>query len=571
MPDHTRPGKASDLIKRFQQAVDDHSEAPLVVSSSFASPARPRTSNSTSISPTATRRPAPAPAPVSPRADPAIETFIPFRSAGLDAQPRRDDTTNDLGKNATGAFDHVIPAPSQAQCNALAHGTAPEPASQDQIRQHSRSPSIAIQQPSIDVPAPVEPVPGSTDSIAPRRSPSPVPVSEPTAHDEDKAPAQSTTSTQRPRSPSPSPSPLDRGKEGLSRPTSPAADPSLLRSPPIKDDDSPPGSPARPSFDGNDDDVPSASKPLSSESADDQDAAPRVDSESSEPCRSTMTSLDSNPVATSLSRVSRVPIASSSSSSTSSSTQTPKKKPISPSTTSTPHRTSTSPTTSLKKPTRPTSTSPTSSRLTSPTASSLAKTRPRVTSSSSSSGPTNISPTRTRSANSRVPSPTSTRMSPTNSRSSQRPGAEGAGGGGETGRSSTSSALKGTRFDSDRARAPGDTTGENGRSAGDEVPRKMASKGRIGLAGAGGQVQRDEDGSGPDGTTRQRTRREGAEGEEGDREEKEDGQRTDLESIPVFKGFGADRPHGRIPIPMEKVVDPETGEEKIMAKQPRAE
>lgn len=47
---------------------------------------------------------------------------------------------------------------------------------------------------------------------------------------------------------------------------------------------------------------------------------------------------------------------------------------------------------------------------------------------------------------------------------------------------------------------------------------------------------------------------------------------VDLESIPVFdpNKFGG-RPHGRIPIPMEMRKDPETGEEKMMAKQPKEE
>lgn len=47
---------------------------------------------------------------------------------------------------------------------------------------------------------------------------------------------------------------------------------------------------------------------------------------------------------------------------------------------------------------------------------------------------------------------------------------------------------------------------------------------------------------------------------------------VDLESIPVFdpNKFGG-RPHGRIPIPMEMRKDPETGEEKMMAKQPKSE
>lgn len=124
--------------------------------------------------------------------------------------------------------------------------------------------------------------------------------------------------------------------------------------------------------------------------------------------------------------------------------------------------------------------------------------------------------------------------------------------------------MKGTQFEKKESAA-------NGGGGGGNVPIKVANKGRIGLAGAPaptaskpGLSERSNDPT-TEGTNE--TEKEGTK-ETREEDDKKDGQ-VDLESIPVFKGFGGEgRPHGRIPIPMEKFVDEETGEERMRAKQP---
>ncbi|GAA5901866.1 uncharacterized protein JCM6883_000421 [Sporobolomyces salmoneus] len=573
VPDHSRPGKASDLIKRFQQAVDSNGEAPLQVTSSFASPARPRNlsgGGSVSTSPTAMRTAQPREGGGDGDSK-SQETNVPFRSAGLN-EPPGDNIERESQNNALSAFPDMQPAPTQAQADALATNSD----SHSFTRSRSHSPSIAIQQPSVDVPAP-EVVPGSTDAIAPR-SPSPVPIEMST---EDSAQSASRPLSPRPLSPAKSSSDL-KGKEGLSRPTSPSADPSLLRSPPVKDDDSPPAS--RTISPEPEEEPASSSSPTIPPETSESVKAPHVEPSEDSPQMTSKKPLVSNePQRSFPSSTSKKPTSTSS---------------PSPSTSSTPRKVSTS---SLKK---PSSTSPTQPRttasstssttsprpprsLTSPTASSLAKARPRVSNpSTASSKSSTVSPTRLRSTPNNRTSPTSTRMSPSNSRTGV--GAEGMQRSGSASSSSSTSALKGTsleRSGSGFTQDGSSRTDSEGKGGGSPTNvRKMATRGRIGLAGAGARI-----GGGRGGRTAGSNTGRSEEAEssrEGQNEESEDSVKQesnsgdvaekaddtqDLDSIPVFKGFGAGRPHGRIPIPMEKSVDPETGEEKMVAKQPMEE
>lgn len=177
-------------------------------------------------------------------------------------------------------------------------------------------------------------------------------------------------------------------------------------------------------------------------------------------------------------------------------------------------------------------------------------------------------------------------MSPTNSRSGGTGTGTGSGAGEEMKRSgsaasstsSSTSALKGTEFDRSQS-TNGESTGGGGAGGSPTNVRKMATRGRIGLAGAGARIGGGRGGN----VAASSSGRSEVESEAGEKaqestpsndqdEGKKDegnGEQQDLDSIPVFKGFGADRPHGRIPIPMEKITDPETGEEKMVAKQPR--
>ncbi|GAA5936868.1 uncharacterized protein JCM15063_000085 [Sporobolomyces koalae] len=237
---------------------------------------------------------------------------------------------------------------------------------------------------------------------------------------------------------------------------------------------------------------------------------------------------------------------------------------------STPNRTSSTSSTSASTP----STSPPRTRsLTSPTASSLAKTKPKIitTPSTSPTHARNSSPILTARTSPRIPS--STRMSPTNSRSggpshgtaspdtSRNPR--------QTGSASSSPALRGTSFET--LNRKGDSSPPTPPSSQPAANvRKIAKKGRIGLAGAPVNsnpqpLKGEDEPRSRSGSDAQQTVDETVESRE---EPDSSNKTTEQEDIQVFKGFGADRPHGRIPIPMDTVIDPETGESKLVAKQP---
>ncbi|EGU12821.1 Proteophosphoglycan ppg4 [Rhodotorula toruloides ATCC 204091] len=172
LPDESRPGRASELIRRFQAAVDDTGEKPLTVSSSFAAPAappRPRQSGE------GTGRKGKDQADGKEVVEAGEGKPLFFRSAGLKEKP---------------AADESAPEPSQPTENPPAHPASP--------------PHPVVTQPSLDVP-PSVPIPGSTDLLSSPSSPAPA-----TEHEEQELSSL-------------------KAREGLSRPTSPAADEKALR------------------------------------------------------------------------------------------------------------------------------------------------------------------------------------------------------------------------------------------------------------------------------------------------------------------------------------------------------
>ncbi|GAA5896909.1 hypothetical protein JCM6882_007305 [Rhodosporidiobolus microsporus] len=286
LPDESRPGKASDLIKRFQAKVDASKEDPLVVSSSFAAPGKPRLSATTGSLPTPAdlgrRRSSaagldekplpPPPVPDEPPSEgkkqedgPAEEDkkkedeSLHFRSAGLSEKPTAPPEEQGK-KNAKEAFpdmqeasavdaaaaleaqqadsteheasgheqveDKAEEAPATANSSSLPPPTSAETDSIP-LRNRSPIPHPVVTQPSLDVPAPA-PVPGSADLLSGEASPV---TDEPASSS-----ANTAVETLSPRSPS---TPKAH-HESLSRPTSPRADDSALRVPPTREDDSPP-------------------------------------------------------------------------------------------------------------------------------------------------------------------------------------------------------------------------------------------------------------------------------------------------------------------------------------------
>ncbi|GAA6063789.1 hypothetical protein JCM10212_001359 [Sporobolomyces blumeae] len=616
----SRPGRASDLIKRFQAAVDSNHEAPLSVSSAFASPGRPRVSSGGTTAPVSSAiKPKEAgsgkalekPADTSPQAgsDARDDQLDVRRSAGLERPPNPD---REQPTKALEAFPDTSPAPTQEQADALASRSDDQPPSDEappsDHRTRSPVPPVAVTQPSVDVAAPVA-VPGSSDLLA----------SPPATLD---AIARSDSPDRADRlDPTPSP-PLHRtgSKEGLSRPSSPAADPDRLRSPPLADDNSPPPSPRADSPDEAQSGAASAVPPrgVSDSStpqtqlispAEPEPAPPTPEKEANtSKLTSTRSAASSESSAT---RPVSTPKKPSSNTSSRGSTSPEARKRISPTqsrVSATPAR---SPSTSKPRQASPStprdpaksftaspSTSPTNSgrNLMTPTASSLAKTRPRVNTaagSASTSTSTSTSPSRSRSR--AGGSPTSTRMSPSNSRQSNP-------GGAEPMKRSLSSASDASSISAlhGRERAGSGPAKEGQNASSPVATRKLASRGRIGLAGAGARMGGPAAGRGDGQNVALAGRSETTASQAGsstrqeetsdalrpatsepqsiatppspppkDEPAPEQGSQGD-ESIPVFKGFGAFT-HGRIPIPMERTVDPETGEERLTAKQPRGQ
>ncbi|BGP13281.1 hypothetical protein JCM10213v2_001200 [Rhodosporidiobolus nylandii] len=277
LPDESRPGKASDLIRRFQAQVDATKEAPLVPSSSFATPGKPRLSAPLSGATAAPverpvrrslggaslgdvdEKPLPAP-PVEEEAEgtePVVKAdeegdegreteLVTFRSAGLSEKPTlppeqqgRKNANNafpDMQQARPLSFEQEKPAEELNRADELELKTD-DPVEEEKKESASSSPHAAplhphkpnvpfpiVTQPSLDVPPPA-PVPGSADLL----SGEPSPTDEPASVEE--------TGGLSPRSRSPS---TPKAKEGLSRPTSPAANDEALRVPPTRDDDSPP-------------------------------------------------------------------------------------------------------------------------------------------------------------------------------------------------------------------------------------------------------------------------------------------------------------------------------------------
>ncbi|GAA5876095.1 hypothetical protein JCM1840_002767 [Sporobolomyces johnsonii] len=591
MPDERRPGRASDLIKRFQAAVDQSGEAPLVPSSSFASAGKPRVSTAgIAVPPLATARRSSAAGADTEEAvvEPVKEhngdvkeqdnNPIYLRSAGLSERPTGPKEEQGR-KNAQEAFPDMQPAPLQAQADTLAQNTGLAE------RRTSPVPPVAVTQPSLDVPAPV-PVPGTADLLA-------FPFAEPTEAAEADSGRLSPIS----------PSTPTKGKESLSRPTSPSAEAGLLRAPPTRDDDSPPPPPLIEL---------SARKSLSPA----QTCAPHAPSSTAS---SSLTNLRTSSPA--------------------------------PSRSAHPSGRLTSPTASSLAKARPrvssTTTSPTRSR---PTSSAGA------TTSASSSAPR-------RPANATAPSVSAPRISPHNSRASLTPstdprrspavGRQRSGSIGST--TSRETAITGSA----RGATPGKAVPTSGtprsRKAAEKISptasretapkehaatstptrtaatpssssaptrgspalRRPAGRGRIGLAGArmnrggnhavGGRKDKEDEEAEPRVQQPESKEEPGEVALEGQEqaEQVEDADPSSstctaeqppssspvsapapgpssapaalcdasspsvpADDIPVFKGFGS-RPHGRIPIPMEKKVNPETGEEEMVAKQPR--
>ncbi|GAA5827102.1 hypothetical protein JCM3770_004299 [Rhodotorula araucariae] len=536
--DQSRPGRASDLIKRFQAQVDASGEQPLAVSSSFASPGRPRLSaglvskpreslGAHAVSPHS--RPS-LPKDASPPRPPVpgvVATNVTddgvtaFRSAGLTEKPvvpieqqgrkNADEAFPDMrkGPEVTLAKSQGVRADAEAEADDAPSEAQPEDQASSGVRAASPNPPHpVVAQATLDAPE-TKAVPVSTNSITGHGVAADMP-----AH-LDSLP---------PRIPSPSPSsPTASVKEGsLLRPMSPAADDSALRVPPTADGASPPPSPSR------------AASPSAS--------------------------LDARPPESA-----RSPTASPSTSSS---------PPLSRSQSRRPSRSPTQ----TRQPTVPL---PTSGRgLTTPTASSLAKARPRVSSTTSGArscsrqGPQ--SPTAQRSTV--MPSapamtemlPRSARMSPTSSRDGPRAAASpgmarsrSAGTRAGTGTPPMAPAVADSPSPSPASASAASALRLRGGAPGPAAPSgvKIARRGRIGLAGAGARrpavpaappepVEKQEAEEGGKAGEEGEVGGEGGEGGEAGGEE--EAHELHGDGIPVFRGFGAARPHGRIPIPMQE-------------------
>ncbi|GAA5903880.1 hypothetical protein JCM5296_005578 [Sporobolomyces johnsonii] len=508
---------------------------------------------------------------------------IYLRSAGLSEKPTGPKEEQGR-KNAQEAFPDMQPAPLQAQADTLAQNTGLAE------RRTSPVPPVAVTQPSLDVPAPV-PVPGTADLLA-------FPFAEPTEAAEADSGRLSPIS----------PSTPTKGKEGLSRPTSPSAEAGLLRAPPTRDDDSPPPPPLIEL---------SARKSLSPA----QKRAPHAPSSTAS---SSLTNLRTSSPA--------------------------------PSRSAHPSGRLTSPTASSLAKARPrvssTTTSPTRSR---PTSSAGA------TTSVSSSAPR-------RPANATPPSVSAPRISPHNSRASLTPSTDprrspavgrqrsgsigsttsretamtGSARGATPGKAVPTSGTPRSRKAAEKisptasretapkehaatstpTRTPATPSSSSIPTRGSPALRRPAGRGRIGLAGArmnrGGNHavggRKDKEGEAEPSVQQPEAKEEPGEvALEGQAQVEQVEQVEEAgpssstctaeqppsssspvsapalgpssapvalsdassspsvpadDDIPVFKGFGS-RPHGRIPIPMEKKVNPETGEEEMVAKQPR--
>ncbi|GAA5927600.1 hypothetical protein JCM1841_002350 [Sporobolomyces salmonicolor] len=598
LPDERRPGRASDLIKRFQAAVDQSGEAPLVPSSSFASAGKPRVSVAgagvATLPLAAVCRSSAAGADTKEAvAEPVEEQNggvkeqddepMYLRSAGLSEKPTAAKEEQGR-KNAQEAFVDVQPAQPQAQADALVQNTTlPE-------RRASPVPPVAVTQSSLDVPAPVT-VPGSADLLA-------FPSAEPTEA------AEADSGRLSPMSPS---TPT-KGKEGLSRPTSPSVEAGLLRAPPMRDDDSPPPPPFT-------DSSPAPRKSLSPPQTR-ASHAPSLTSSisrtnvrtSSSPGRSAHpTGRLTSPTASSLAKA-RPRISSTTTSPT-------RSRPTTSSGATT--------TASLSAPRRPLTASPpsVSASRTSPQSSRSSltpSTDPRCSPAMGRQRSGSIGSTTSRGAamtgSARGPTPAKAMPTSGTPRSGKPAGKT-------SPTASQESPAKADATTSTPTRTAAKPSSSSTPARGSPTLRRPAGRGRIGLAGArmnrggnhavGGRKDKEEGGEqegeaqpsvqGPEtkNESREMTLRGLEQVEESDPSSSagtdEQPPSSPSESapapgpsnapaapsdailsssgpldddIPVFKGFGS-RPHGRIPIPMENEVDPETGEERMVAKQPR--
>ncbi|BGO98403.1 hypothetical protein NBRC10513v2_002798 [Rhodotorula toruloides] len=182
LPDESRPGRASELIRRFQAAVDDTGEKPLTVSSSFAAPAappRPRQSGE------GTGRKGKDQADGKEVVEAGEGKPLFFRSAGLKEKPAVP-VEQQGRKNAKEAFPDMQEAPKaeevaremeadaskkeeeeeESSPSAKADESAPEPSqpTENPPAHPASPPHPVVTQPSLDVP-PSVPIPGSTDLL----------------------------------------------------------------------------------------------------------------------------------------------------------------------------------------------------------------------------------------------------------------------------------------------------------------------------------------------------------------------------------------------------------------------
>ncbi|GAA5955110.1 hypothetical protein JCM21900_001614 [Sporobolomyces salmonicolor] len=594
LPDERRPGRASDLIKRFQAAVDQSGEAPLVPSSSFASAGKPRVSVAgagVATLPLAAVRWSPATGADTKEAvaEPVEEQNggvkeqddepMYLRSADLSEKPTAAKEEQGR-KNAQEAFMDVQPAQPQAQADALVQDTTlPE-------RRASPVPPVAVTQPSLDVPAPV-PVPGSADLLA-------FPSAEPTEAAEADSGRLSPIS----------PSTPTKGKEGLSRPTSPSVEAGLLRAPPNRDDDSPPPPPFT-------DSSPAPRKSLSStqtRASHTPSVTSSIPRTSPGPGRSAHpTGRLTSPTASSLAKA-RPRVSSTTTSPT-------RSRPTTSSGATT--------TASLSTPRRPLTASPpsVSASRTSPQSSRSSltpSTDPRCSPAMGRQRSGSIGSTTSRGTamTGSARGPTPAKAMPTSGTPRSRKPAEKT-----SPTASQESAAKAHTTTSTPTRTAAKPSSSSTPTRGSPTLRRPAGRGRIGLAGArmnrggdravGGRKDKEEGGeqegeaqpSVPEPGTKNESREMTLKGpEQVEESDPSSSAGTDEQppsspsvsasapgpsnapaapsdaipsssgplddDIPVFKGFGA-RPHGRIPIPMENEVDPETGEERMVAKQPR--
>ncbi|KAK4333474.1 hypothetical protein RTBOTA2_002213 [Rhodotorula toruloides] len=205
LPDESRPGRASELIRRFQAAVDDTGEKPLTVSSSFAAPAappRPRQSGE------GTGRKGKDQADGKEVVEAGEGKPLFFRSAGLKEKPAVP-VEQQGRKNAKEAFPDMQEAPKaeevaremeadaskkeeeeeESSPSAKADESAPEPSqpTENPPAHPASPPHPVVTQPSLDVP-PSVPIPGSTDLLSSPSSPAPA-----TEHEEQERKGASST------------------------------------------------------------------------------------------------------------------------------------------------------------------------------------------------------------------------------------------------------------------------------------------------------------------------------------------------------------------------------------------